>query len=77
MDEPKALKFANQIKQYVEDIKIIHEKNSTSQYITISLGLIIVEPSCDCSVDDLYKAADTALYDAKDNGRNRVSVGIC
>ena len=77
MDEYKTLKLANKIRQNIEDLKIEHSKNKVSSYVTISLGIIVIEPNCDCTVDALYKAADSALYEAKNSGRNSVSIGIC
>jgi diguanylate cyclase (GGDEF)-like protein len=40
--------------------------------ITVSLGLAATQPG---GLDNLYKAADLALHEAKRMGRNRVHVG--
>lgn len=40
--------------------------------ITVSIGLAATQPG---GLDNLYKAADTALHEAKKLGRNRVHVG--
>ena len=41
--------------------------------VTISIGATVVKP--DDSVDDLVKRADTLLYQSKENGRDRVTLG--
>lgn len=43
--------------------------------ITVSLGICSAS-SCERAVDQLLKTADTALYRAKESGRNRIEVGV-
>ena len=73
MDKEKALAFANKLRTDIEDLKIEHTQNSVSKYVTISMGLIVVEPYITCEMSNIYKCADEALYYAKKNGRNQVS----
>lgn len=42
--------------------------------VTVSLGVTLIEPSEEDALDRALARADEALYDAKDNGRNRTSV---
>lgn len=68
----KAIEFANTIKNNIEDLKIKHEFNSVSPYITASMGLICKNAN---DIDDkIYKQADDLLYEAKRNGRNQIKV---
>ncbi|MEE4252220.1 MAG: GGDEF domain-containing protein [Alcanivoracaceae bacterium] len=45
-----------------------------SSYMTVSIGVAAIVPAADGSVDDLLHRADEALYQAKQQGRNRVVV---
>lgn len=74
LDHSQAFDFANSIRKCVEDEKIEHKSSSASQYVTISIGLVVVEPEFVNSVNDIYRYADEALYKAKANGRNQVCV---
>ncbi len=69
----KAIKFANNIKNNIENLKITHEFNSASPYITASMGLICKNAD-DIIVDEVYKEADNLLYEAKRSGRNQIKV---
>lgn len=71
-NKSQALSFADEIRKRVEDEKIEHEKSGVSTYLTISMGVIIIEPEIVNNVTDIYRYADEALYRAKDEGRNRV-----
>ena len=75
LDETKSLEFAEKIRKSIEDLKIIHSGSLVSKFLTISLGLLVVDFS-EVSIDEngFYTMADDALYLAKERGRNRVTV---
>lgn len=68
----EALLFADKIRQAIADTQIEHVFNSAANYITASFGLVTTLASPQLSMDDLYKQADDALYQAKDSGRNTI-----
>lgn len=68
----KAVMYSETIKEKIERLKIIHEKNSASDYITISIGLVCIYANEISNHDDVFKQADDLLYKAKENGRNIV-----
>ena len=47
-----------------------------SQIVTISVGVAACIPTTDSTAEHLIKAADSALYQAKDKGRNRVCSSV-
>jgi diguanylate cyclase (GGDEF)-like protein/PAS domain S-box-containing protein len=68
----EALVIAQRIKENVEGLKIIHKSNTTSKYLTASVGLVS-KYAQDMHGDDLvFKEADDLLYDAKKAGRNTI-----
>ena len=68
----KAFEFANIIRNNIENIEIEHQKSQVSKFITVSIGLS-TKYAIDIEFNDLfYKEADDLLYQAKDQGRNRV-----
>lgn len=68
-DEHAARKTAERIRQAVENMNVAVNENTIK--ITISVGYALTQASTD-TVEKLNKAADEALYRAKEEGRNRV-----
>ena len=56
----------------VESLNIPHSHSPVGACITVSVGAASVVPSMETTSKELIKAADDALYSAKQNGRNRV-----
>ena len=60
----------------IESLQIEHKNNLPSKVITASFGTCIISTTYDeniHSLDSIYKIADDALYEAKDNGRNQIT----
>jgi len=68
----ESLEFLESIIEEIESLKIPHENSLCSEYVTISAGLIIVNSEKLLDSKDMYRLADKALYEAKENGRNQV-----
>jgi diguanylate cyclase (GGDEF)-like protein/PAS domain S-box-containing protein len=70
-----AMRVAESIRASIEGLKILHEKNDASEYVTVSLGFICRDLKEVEGEDELYLEADQLLYQAKESGRNRVVAG--
>ena len=64
---------AERVRQNIAAQPVAAEENTV--YFTISIGLAQLEAST-TSLDDLLRQADDALYQAKENGRNRVEPAL-
>jgi diguanylate cyclase (GGDEF)-like protein len=70
-----AVHVAEAIRQHIKALKIPHPLSDVSEYISVSLGVATLTPSHnELSPDDLIAQADSALYNAKQQGRDRFSV---
>jgi len=67
-----AVHLANAIHKEVQQLLIPHAKSSVSEYVTLSVGVSSTLPQKEFSPEVLIAVADKALYEAKDQGRNRV-----
>jgi len=48
-----------------------HPDSTVGSWVTVSIGVASGIPTCDSSPEHLLQAADSALYQAKESGRNR------
>jgi len=69
-----ASKVAEELRSHIAAASLSHPESTVAKYITISLGVAASIPSGLYSSDKLIKAADDALYQAKQEGRNRIVV---
>ncbi|MGP2656481.1 cache domain-containing protein [Malaciobacter sp. WC5094] len=68
--------FANKFLKEIEALNIEHKESLVSKNITVSIGLVTKQANTVKNEDELYKLADDALYEAKENGRNQVVVKV-
>ena len=71
-----AAHLAEDIRESIERMKIPHARSQVSPYVTLSLGVSSVFPSADIIPESLIGVADKALYDAKNQGRNRTVLKV-
>jgi len=64
--------IADQLRQRVESEQMEHPGSRISRFVTVSVGVCSRIPAAGEPVEGLIRDADTALYMAKEKGRNRV-----
>ena len=73
---PEALReVAEQIREAIRDLGIIHHHAGKEGPVTISIGLATMLPEASSKPEQLVQRADHALYQAKNQGRDRVVTG--
>jgi diguanylate cyclase (GGDEF)-like protein len=70
-NQKSALKAAEKIRKEVEQTKFPNQENQPGGNLTVSIGVAELDPDKD-DTNDLIEKADSALYRAKNAGRNRV-----
>jgi diguanylate cyclase (GGDEF)-like protein/PAS domain S-box-containing protein len=68
------VKLCNKLLDAVVNLKIKHRSSSINDFVTISIGAKIVKTSNDINDKTIFKSADNALYEAKEQGRNRAVI---
>lgn len=67
------VEIAEQLRESVQALKIPHEDSEADQYLTVSIGVAQILPDSSRSLPGAIQLADEALYQAKEEGRNRVA----
>jgi diguanylate cyclase (GGDEF)-like protein len=63
--------FAKNIRKEIALLNIAHEKSEVSEHLTVSGGIVYIEPTKLIKNEELFQLADEALYQAKNLGRNQ------
>lgn len=71
-NQRKALAAAEGVRHAIEQLTIKY--NNRDYFVTVSIGISTVLPTMQFAPDNLLEAADSALYEAKNSGRNRVAI---
>jgi len=73
-DAAGAQLVASKMLQAVANLGVPHAGALTEAHITVSIGVATLQPGRTTSSANLLEAADQALYQAKVEGRNRISI---
>lgn len=69
-----AMDMSQKLIKAVEDLKIEHKLSEISPFLTISIGLLLIDPKRDLELSECENRAYQALNDAREQGRNKVCV---
>lgn len=67
-----AAKVGERIRNAIASMKMPHARSSVADVVTVSIGVSAGRVADGISTDELVRAADNALYEAKRMGRNRI-----
>lgn len=67
-----AFLVAENLQKAIANAQIIHPNSKVSQFVTMSFGVANLLPSKETSAESLVAVADSMLYIAKEEGRNRI-----
>lgn len=73
MNYRQAVAIAQTLRSAIRALEIPHAASPISPYVTLSLGIASIIPIGESSFNELVAEADTALYQAKNEGRDRVA----
>jgi two-component system cell cycle response regulator len=68
-----AFKLAESIRAHVESMEVPSPRSNTSAWLTVSVGVATIVPTQRDDIESFFVAADRAMYQAKEAGRNRVA----
>jgi diguanylate cyclase (GGDEF)-like protein len=69
-----AVSVGENVRSAIKNLQITHEASAVCPYVTISVGVSTIIPDRENDFQALIHAADRALYQAKSQGRDRVSM---
>ncbi|MEM8504983.1 MAG: diguanylate cyclase [Cyanobacteria bacterium P01_D01_bin.1] len=73
-DTHGAWRIAQSIHQSIQTLRIAHTASSAGPYVTVTMGVSTIVPGAGDTIQTLIRAADIALYYAKQQGRNRTYI---
>jgi len=73
-DKEGAMIVAEHLREAVAGENIKHEYSKAAEHVSVSIGVCSVFPTQQSKVAEILEAADKALYESKESGRNRSSL---
>jgi diguanylate cyclase (GGDEF)-like protein len=73
-DLPSAMRTAGRLKHIVAAEGIPHNKSQIADTITVSQGVVSLIPDAELTSAEIIERADAALYKAKHDGRNTITI---
>ncbi len=70
--EDKAYHMAEKLRQSIHRLQIEHKRSKASEYLSISIGVVVLRPDKEIDPESIISRADDNLYAAKEEGRNKV-----
>lgn len=70
-----AVSLAETIRSAIRDLAIPHATSQVANVVTVSIGVFSLTCNAGTTPDHIIKSVDTLLYQAKNEGRNRVKFG--
>lgn len=67
-----AISVAENMRKHIETLAIPHGSSPVSSIVTVSIGLVAVRCEHDTTPEGIVRQADELLYQAKNEGRNRI-----
>lgn len=74
--EEGATHVGEHLRQSIESINIPHKSSASSDRVTVSIGGCVMNYTTGSSYERQIDLADRALYEAKESGRNKVSIRL-
>ncbi|MCY7368533.1 MAG: diguanylate cyclase [Chamaesiphon sp.] len=69
-----AVSVGENVRAAIKGLQITHEASAVCPYVTVSVGVSTIIPNSENDFQALINAADRALYQAKSQGRDRVTM---
>ncbi len=66
--------WISKLKDEVEALQILHSTKAPEKYVTISIGIFSAKVESLDTLNCIYRIADDALYQAKEQGRNQAQI---